>query len=93
MLFESPIYSYLLNISVIKIIGMENLRVPRRKSKIGINSDFSKHSLMTSDVFGIFLTYLPTYPNQILYYVRLFSKIRFSLTYLLKNLTSYVNAP
>ena len=30
--------------------------------------------------FGIFD--LPTYPNQILYYISLFSKIRCSLTYL-----------
>jgi hypothetical protein len=39
---------------------------------------------------------LPTYPNQILYYISIFSKIRCSLTYLpylLKNLTSHVNAP
>ena len=37
---------------------------------------------------------LPTYPNQILdYYISPFSKIRCSLTYLPKNLTSYVNAP
>ena len=49
---------------------------------------------MTSDVFWAFLTYLPsTYPNQILYYISLFSKIRCSLTYLPKNLTSYVNSP
>ena len=34
---------------------------------------------------------LPTYPNQILYYISLFSKIRWS--YLPKNLTSYMNAP
>ena len=45
--------------------------------------------------FGYFW---PTYPNQILYYISLFSKIRCSLTYLPKNLTSYVqpayvNAP
>ena len=53
----------------------------------------SIHILMTSDVFWTFLTYLPTYPNQILYYISLFSKIRFSLTYLPKYLTSYVNAP
>ena len=33
------------------------------------------------------------YPNQIINYITLFSKIRFSLTYLPKNLTSYVNAP
>ena len=31
--------------------------------------------------------------NQILYYISLFSKIRCNLTYLPKNLTSYVNAP
>ena len=37
---------------------------------------------------------LPTYPNQILYYISLFSKIHFSLTYILPiNMTSYVNAP
>ena len=36
---------------------------------------------------------LPTYPNQILYYISLCSKIRWCLTYLPKNLTSYVNAP
>ena len=36
---------------------------------------------------------LPTYPNQILYYISLCSKIRCSLTYLPKNLTSYVNDP
>ena len=35
-----------------------------------------EHSYMTSDVLGVFLTYLPTYPNQILYYLSLFSKIR-----------------
>ena len=28
-----------------------------------------EHSYMMSDVFGSFLTYLPTYPNQILYYI------------------------
>ena len=38
-----------------------------------------KHSHMTKDVFGYFW---PTYPNQILYYISLFSKIRCSLTYL-----------
>ena len=37
---------------------------------------------MTSDVFWVFLTYLPTYPNQMVYYISLFSKIRCSLTYL-----------
>ena len=42
-----------------------------------------EHSHMTSDVFGLFLTCLPTYPNQILYYISLFSKIRCSLIYLL----------
>ena len=36
-------------------------------------------SYITSDVFEIFLTYLPT--NQIFYYISLFSKIRCSLTY------------
>ena len=36
-----------------------------------------EHSHMTSDVFGVFLTYLL---NQILYYISLCSKIRFSLT-------------
>ena len=41
------------------------------------------NSHMTSDVFGAFLIHLPTYPNQILYYISLFSKIRCSLTYLL----------
>ena len=41
-----------------------------------------EHSYMTSDVFGAFLTYLSTYPNQILYYISLCSKIRCSLTYL-----------
>ena len=35
-----------------------------------------EHSQMTSDVFD-----LPTCPNQILYYISLFSKIRCSLTY------------
>ena len=28
-----------------------------------------EHSHMTSDVFWIFLTYLPTGPNQIFYYI------------------------
>ena len=41
-----------------------------------------EHSYMTSDVFRSFLTYLPKYPHQILYYISLFSKIRWSLTYL-----------
>ena len=41
-----------------------------------------EHSHMTSDVFGAFLTYLLTYPNQMVYYIGLFSKIRSSLTYL-----------
>ena len=41
---------------------------------------------MTSDIFLVFLTYLLTL-------ISLFSKIRFSLTYLPKNLTLYVNAP
>ena len=55
-------------------------------------SNFKKQ--FTSDVrciLGIFD--LPAYPNQILYYISLFSKIRCSLTYLPKNLTLYVNAP
>mgnify|MGYP001218508863 CR=1 FL=1 len=48
---------------------------------------------MTSDVFGAFLTYLPTLiSNQILYYINLCSKIRCSLTYLPKNLNLHVNA-
>ena len=42
-----------------------------------------EHSHMTSDVFWVFLIYLSTYPNQILYYMSLFSKIICSLTYLL----------
>ena len=37
------------------------------------------HSHMTSDVLGYFW---PTYPNQTIYYISLFSKIRCSLTYL-----------
>ena len=37
---------------------------------------------MTSDDFGSFFIYLPTYPKQIIYYMSLFSKIRRSLTYL-----------
>ena len=37
---------------------------------------------MTSDFLGVFLTYLPTYPNQMIYYISLFSKIRCNLTYL-----------
>ena len=41
-----------------------------------------EHSHMTSDVLGAFLTYLHTYPNQILYFISLFSKIRYTLTYL-----------
>ena len=36
---------------------------------------------------------LPTYPNPMLYYISLFSKIRCTLTYPPKNLTSCVNAP
>ena len=51
---------------------------------------------MTSDVLGAFLTYLPTYPNQILYCLSLFSKIRcntYLTTYLPINLMSYVNDP
>ena len=32
--------------------------------------------------FWVFLTYLPTHPNQMVYYIGLFSKIRCSLTYL-----------
>ena len=51
------------------------------------------HLHMMSDVFWAFLTYLPTYPNQILYHISLFIKIRCILTYLPKNLTSFVNAP
>ena len=51
-------------------------------------------SHMTSDFLGNF--WPTTYPNQILYYISLSSKIRCSLTYLPKylpkNLTSYVNA-
>ena len=39
------------------------------------------HSYMTSDVFLVIFD-LPTYPHQILYYISLFSKIRWSLTYL-----------
>ena len=36
---------------------------------------------MTSDVFWVFFD-LPTYPNQMVYYISLFSKIRCTLTYL-----------
>ena len=39
-----------------------------------------EHSHMTSDVFWVFLTYLLTYLNQMIYYINLFSKIRCSLT-------------
>ena len=56
--------------------------------EIDVSDDLS----FTYDVrcfLGIFD--LPTYPNQILYYISLFNKIRFSLTYLPKILTSYVN--
>ena len=36
----------------------------------------------TFDVIALFGTFdLPTYPNQILYYISLFDKIRYSLTY------------
>ena len=56
-----------------------------------------EHPHRTSDIFWAFLTYLPTYHYHILYNVSLPSKIRYSLTFLLtylpKNLTSYVNAP
>ena len=41
-----------------------------------------EHSYMTSDVFWENLTYLPTYPHQILYYISLCNKIRWGLTYL-----------
>ena len=47
---------------------------------------------MTSDVFWVFLTvpmsYILTtnYPNQMVYYISTFSKIRYNLTYLPKNL-------
>ena len=37
---------------------------------------------MTSDDFQEFLTYLPKYPNEMFWYISLFSKIRCSLTYL-----------
>ena len=40
-----------------------------------------EHSHMTSDVF-LCIFDLPTYPNQRVYYISLFSKIRRSLTYL-----------
>ena len=40
--------------------------------------EFKEHSHITSDVLGAFLTYLLTHPNQMLYYISLFS----SLTYL-----------
>ena len=33
-----------------------------------------EHSHTTSDVLGAFLTYQPTHPNQILYYINLCSK-------------------
>ena len=46
------------------------------------NIYFREHSYMTSDVFRAFMTYLPTYLHQILYYISLFSKIRWGLTYL-----------
>ena len=36
---------------------------------------------------------IPTYPNQMLYYISIFSKIKFSWTYLPKNLTSYWMLP
>ena len=49
---------------------------------------------MTTEVFYVLLAYLPTYCNQILYYISLINKIRYGLTYLpTKNLMSYVNAP
>ena len=37
---------------------------------------------MTLDDFGSSLTYIPSHPNQILYYISLFDKIRLNLTYL-----------
>ena len=54
-----------------------------------VQFNLREHSHMTSDVSGVFLTN----PNKILYCISLFSKIRYSLTYLPQNLTSYVNAP
>ena len=48
-----------------------------------VNQELYTKGAFTYDVrwfFGIFD--LPTYPNQILYYISLFSKIRCSLTYL-----------
>ena len=41
-----------------------------------------EHAHMTSDGFEVFLTYQLTCPNQIRYYIILFSKIRCSLTYI-----------
>ena len=61
--------------------------------KLNLLTMLREHSHMTSDVFWVLLTYLPTYPNQILYYINLFSKIRCKPTYLPKNMTSYVNVP
>ena len=63
---------------------------PRRQweGDVFYECSLREHSHMTSDIFD-----LPTYPNQMFYYISLFSKIRCSLTYLPKYLTSYVNAP
>ena len=68
------------------------------KKKSGISSKHLKSSFVISRVFKICLgsihiwrqifwvyfwpTYLPKYPDQILYHISLFSKIRYSLTYL-----------
>ena len=49
------------------------------------------HTYMTSDVF--LPTNLPTLIRCFTTYLSLFSKITCNLTYLPKNLTSYVNAP
>ena len=46
------------------------------KVRVGRKIGLREHLHMTSDVLGVFLTYLTTYPNQILYCISLFSKIR-----------------
>ena len=74
-------------------LGPNGKNPPKTKLKHSWNY-LREHSHMTSDGFWIFLTYLPTLIRCLmLYYISLFTKIRCSLTYLPKSLTSYVNAP
>ena len=70
-----------LDYSYYDVVNFVFVFLPTKLSRKNLEASVVReHSHMTSDFFGVFLTYLLTLIRYILYYISLFSKVRFNLS-------------